>query len=66
MFVKSNFTKLSIHIFITDYDSNSQLIKWSNSNIDKIFKLLKKYNKLQSNKNLALRKINKRKIEKML
>ncbi len=47
--------------FMTDYDSDGQLIEQDNGDINKVFKLFKKYDKLQSNKNLALGRTNKRK-----
>ncbi|RIB05108.1 hypothetical protein C2G38_2220575 [Gigaspora rosea] len=50
-----------VRMFMTGYDPNGQLIEWSNSDIDKVYKLSKKYDKLQSDKDLALGKINKRK-----
>ncbi|CAG8722909.1 14273_t:CDS:1, partial [Ambispora leptoticha] len=40
--------------FMTGYDPNSQLIEWGNGNLNKIFKLSKKYNKLQSDKDFVL------------
>src|SRR5207248_1597050 len=43
-----------VHTFMTGYDPNGQLIEWGNGNIDKVFKLSKRYDKLQSDKDLAL------------
>ena len=43
-----------VHTFMTGYDPNGQLIEWDNGDIDKVFKLSKKYDKLQSDKDLAL------------
>ena len=51
----------SVRMFMTGYDLNGQLIEWGNGDIDKVFKLSKRYDKLQSDKDLALGRINKRK-----
>ncbi len=32
-----------VYIFMTDYNSDGQLIEWNNSNINKVFKLLTNY-----------------------
>lgn len=50
-----------VRTFMTGYDPNGQIIKWGNGDIDKVFKLSKKYDKLQSDKDLALGRVNKRK-----
>jgi len=50
-----------VRTFMTGYDPDGQLIEWGNGDIDKVFKLSKKYDKLQSDKDLALGRTNKRK-----
>lgn len=50
-----------VRTFMTGYDPNGQLIEWGNGDINKVFKLSKKYDKLQSDKYLALGRTNKRK-----
>ena len=50
-----------VRTFMTGYNPSGQIIKWDNGDIDKVFKLFKKYDKLQSDKDLALGKANKRK-----
>ena len=50
-----------VRTFMTGYDPDGQLIEWGNGDIDKVFKLSKKYDKLQSDKDLALGGTNKRK-----
>ena len=50
-----------VRTFMTGYDPDGQLIEWGNGDLNKIFKLSKKYDKLQSDKDLALGRTNKRK-----
>ncbi|GBC00240.1 hypothetical protein RclHR1_00380008 [Rhizophagus clarus] len=50
-----------VRTFMTGYDPDGQIIEWGNGDIDKVFKLSKKYDKLQSNEDLALGRTNKRK-----
>ncbi|CAG8804179.1 8490_t:CDS:1, partial [Racocetra persica] len=45
--------------FITGYDPNDQIVEWGNGNLNKIFRLSKKYDKLQKDKDLAIRQKNK-------
>ncbi|CAG8783757.1 32975_t:CDS:1, partial [Gigaspora margarita] len=42
-----------IHMFMTSYDPGGQLIDWGNNDLDKVHKLSKKYDKLQSDKDLG-------------
>jgi len=50
-----------VRTFMTGYDPDGQLIEWGNGDLNKIFKLSKKYDKLQSDKDFALGRTNKRK-----
>ncbi|CAG8493148.1 105_t:CDS:1 [Scutellospora calospora] len=46
---------------MTGYDPEGRIVEWGNRDLDKIFKLSKKYDKLQSNRDLAMERRNKRK-----
>lgn len=54
-----------VRTFMTGYDPNGRVVEWGNGDLNKIFRLSKRYDKLQKDKDLAIGRKNKRKRYKL-
>ncbi|CAG8723819.1 1168_t:CDS:2, partial [Dentiscutata heterogama] len=54
-----------VRTFMTGYDPNGRIVEWGNGDLNKIFRLSKRYDKLQKDKDLAIGRKNKRKRYKL-
>ncbi|CAG8768034.1 12453_t:CDS:2 [Dentiscutata erythropus] len=60
-----SFLRVRVRTFMTGYDPDGRIVEWGNGDLNKIFRLSKKYDKLQKDKDLAIGRKNKRKRYKL-